>query len=35
VGGDCKLPIGENAEVFIYGSMPLKIWTPAIMKEKL
>lgn len=35
VGNDCKLPLKENAQVFIYGSIPLKIWTPDIMKEKL
>ena len=33
--GDCKLPLKENAEIFIYGSVPINCWIPDIMKEKL
>jgi hypothetical protein len=35
LGQEHKLPLKENAEVFIYGSMPLQFWIPDIMKEKL
>ena len=34
-GNDCKLPLKENAQVFIYGAVPINCWTPDIMKEKL
>ncbi len=33
--GNCKLPLKENAQVFIYGSVPINCWIPDIMKEKL
>jgi hypothetical protein len=35
MGNDCKLPLKENAQSFIYSSMPLSCWIPDIMKDKL
>jgi hypothetical protein len=35
MGSNCKLPTEENAQAFIYSSMPIIFWIPDIMKENL
>lgn len=32
---DFKLPLKGNAQVFIYGLLPINCWVPKIMKENL